>query len=61
MSGKLKAHYVGSGFLHGIPARDLSETDWANLNDEQKQAITNSPAYEIVTAKKKAEPKKEGE
>lgn len=56
----IKAKYVGAGdYLNGIPARDLTEADWAQLTSEQQVAVATSPLYEIQAAKKTA--KKDGE
>lgn len=43
--------YIGRGGEHhsGIPARDLTEEDWAGLTSEQKQTVTHSPLYKAVT------------
>ena len=42
-------------FLHGIPARDLTEADWALLSDEQQaQVAAAGDLYEIVPVKKSA-------
>lgn len=45
----IKAKYTRPGeFLHGIPARDLTERDWKALTTPQKRAVVDSPLYEIV-------------
>lgn len=53
--------YIGTGGEHhsGIPARDLSEQDWALLTEEQRTTVASSPLYK--TAKTKAAAKKDGE
>jgi hypothetical protein len=54
----MKVRYVGGGkFYHGIPARDLTDVDWARLNDEQKALVTESPLYEMAKAEAEAEAK----
>lgn len=44
--------YTGRGgeFLHGIPARDLSEDDWAGLTKEQQEMVQVSRLYKEVKA-----------
>jgi DNA-directed RNA polymerase alpha subunit len=37
--------YNGNGFIPGIPARDLSDSDLAQLDDGQRQAVAKSTAY----------------
>jgi len=47
-----KYKYVGGGeFYHGIPARDLSEADWARLSQEQQKLVAAGPLYEAVEKK----------
>lgn len=56
----IKVKYVGEGFLSGIPARDLSEEEWAALSKEEQKLAISSGLYEVIKpAGKKAE--KEGE
>lgn len=57
----IKFVYIGQGGEHhsGIPARDLSEDDWAGLTSEQRKTVTHSPVYK--PAIKKAAAKKDGE
>ena len=54
---KVKYKYIGGGeFHHGIPARDLTEDDWAALAEEQQQLVAHSPLYKIeAEARKKME------
>lgn len=52
---KLKYRYIGAGaFFEGIPARDLTEADWAALSKEQQTAVANSAIYVAVSTTKKA-------
>ncbi len=38
--------YIGKGsYLDGIPARDLTEADWARLNEDERAAVANSKLY----------------
>ena len=60
MSSEIKAKYKGSGFHHGIPARDLTASDWARLTAEQQKLVELSSMYELVGSKKPAK-KKEGD
>lgn len=56
----VKYRYIGAGeFYQGIPARDLTDADWAQLSQEQQTAVANSPLYEVTAVKKTA--KKDGE
>lgn len=41
----------------GIPARDLTDEDWAGLDADQKKTVRGSSLYEHVE-QKAAEPKK---
>ncbi len=57
-----KFKYVGGGeFYTGIPARDLSDDDWARLNEAQQAVVAASPLYEAVPKKTAASKEKEGE
>jgi hypothetical protein len=53
---KVKFKYVGRGgeFLHGIPARDLTEEDWAGLTKEQREMVEVSLLYKKAEAKAEA-------
>lgn len=45
----IKYIYVGEGaFLQGVPARDLTNDDWARLTDVQKQTVKDGALYELV-------------
>ncbi len=57
----IKYVYIGQGGEHhsGIPARNLSDDDWAGLTAEQKATVANSPLYK--PARQKAAAKKDGE
>jgi predicted Fe-S protein YdhL (DUF1289 family) len=41
----MKARFIGTGegFLHGVPGRNLTEVDWHNLTEEQRQAVLDHP------------------
>lgn len=30
--------YIGTGFVYGVPARDLEEYEWLALTEEQREA-----------------------
>lgn len=56
----IKAKYTGNGQFHqGIPARDLTDEDWAQLTPEQQATVEKSQIYEMTAVKKPA--KKESE
>lgn len=56
---KVKFKYEGNGEgYHGIPARDLSEDDWAQLSPEQRRLVANSPLYQPQVAQDKAQERK---
>jgi len=38
--------YLGGGFLHGIPARDLTVDEWQALSDEQRETAVASGLYQ---------------
>lgn len=47
----LKATYVGNGlYISGVPARDLTDEDWAALSEEQWAQITGSGLYDLADA-----------
>lgn len=44
MADKIARHYDASknpdnGYLPGVPLRDLTEADWAELNERQQRAV----------------------
>lgn len=45
----IKAHYVAKdgGHLNGIPARSLSDEEYAALSGEQKRAVRSSGLYRM--------------
>lgn len=50
MADAVRFRYVGEGgFLGGVPARDLTEEDWAALDAEQREAVEASDLYEPAT------------
>lgn len=61
MSKKIVARYIGSGFVTGIPAKNLTEADWQNLTEQQQWVVKGSPLYEMVPDKKATKSKKEGD
>jgi hypothetical protein len=45
----MKFKYVGNGYFYdGIPARDLSEEDFASLDDKNKAIVASSKLYRSV-------------
>lgn len=49
----IKARYTGDRdgerrFYEGIPARDLDDTDYAALTDEQRRLVDSGVIYEVV-------------
>lgn len=49
-----KARYTGKDGAHhsGIPARDLTDDDWAALDAEQQAIVATSPAYRLSKSAK---------
>jgi ERCC4-type nuclease len=47
MSKVIVAGYIGDGreFYSGIPARDLDEVDWAQLDEAQQETVRRSRLY----------------
>ena len=46
---KIVAKYKkNSGFLSGIPGRDLTEVDWHNLDMDKKLQVQSSPMYKLL-------------
>ncbi len=75
MADLIRARYkgkdTGDGLPHygGVPARDLHDSDFDNLDNEQKELVRHSDLYTYVpytekpregTAEKPAEPPKSG-
>ncbi len=45
----IKVRYLGTGeFYHGIPARDLDESEYAALSDEQRQWVDSGTLYDVA-------------
>lgn len=45
--------YIGSGYLIGIPARDLTDIEWGRLSDEQKKIALASGLYKLDDKKER--------
>lgn len=41
------ATYIGTGFLQGIPARDLTADEWAALTNDDRQRARASGLYRV--------------
>ncbi len=48
--------FLGGGFVYGIPARDLTEREWAELTKEQRDCA--STLYKRLSAEKPKPAKK---
>lgn len=49
----IKARYTGNGeFYEGIPARDLTDVEYAALTDEQRRLVDSGKLYERVPEKR---------
>lgn len=52
MAEKIKFTFIGrdgellKGFLNGIPARDLTESDWARMSDMERMSVEKSGLYQ---------------
>lgn len=44
-----RAIYKGPDYFNGIPARDLTGEEFANLTEEQREDLRLSPFYEVVS------------
>ena len=44
--------YLGEGYLHDVPRRDLSEQEWRDLTDNQRSALR---PYYVRTSKQAVE------
>lgn len=54
---KIKFKYIGrEAFLNGIPARDLTEEDWAGLDRDQQMMVKASSLYKEVGAEARKTP-----
>lgn len=50
---EIKARYIGAGnYYNGIPARDLTDSEYAALSPEQKRLVDSSKLYELVPSKR---------
>lgn len=50
------AKYVGDGaFLHGVPARDLDESEWDALTDEERAAAVERGLYRVSGARRRSD------
>ena len=55
MTDSIKYKYVGSGhYFQGVPARDLTEVDWAKLDEAQRQLVEGGGLYQKAEPKRKA-------
>ena len=45
--------YVGTSFLVGVPARDITKQEFETLTKEQQEAVKNSGLYELAKEKTK--------
>ncbi len=55
-----KAIYIGKGaYIEGVPARDLSADEWAEIPPELQDKAIAAGTHKLVRAE--AAPKKEGE
>ena len=62
MAEKIKYKFSGrqgnllQGFLNGIPARDLTEDDWARLSEMERVAVEKSGLYAAVVEEAQEKP-----
>ena len=54
MSDTTILKFTGGGHLPGVPARDLTQTDWDGLSPAEQAAALNCGLYE-ASSKKRAE------
>jgi hypothetical protein len=52
-----KILYIGGGYFIGLPARDLTEEEWAAIPKKEQRMILKSGIYGIEIEEKKAEVK----
>jgi hypothetical protein len=53
---------ASKGFWQGLPARDLTQTEWDEVSPENQKTLLDSGMYKIETDKPKyKEPVKDGE
>lgn len=61
-SNSVKFRYIGGGdFLPGIPARDLTDEDLAELTAEQRADVEAAAIYEKASGKSSTPAPSEGE
>lgn len=47
------AKYIGDGaFIHGVPARDMDESEWDALTDEEREAALVRKLYRLSGARR---------
>jgi len=49
--------YIGGGYFIGVPARDLTDEEWASIPKNEQRLILKSGIYAIEIKEKKAEVK----
>lgn len=47
--------YIGDSWIHGIPARDITEEEFKGFTKEQQEEIKHSPLYKLEKKDKKSE------
>jgi len=53
----MKVKFIGGGYFIGLPARDLTEEEWAAIPKKEQRMILKSGIYGIEIEEKKAEVK----
>ncbi len=49
----IRVKYIGNGeYYYGIPARDLTEAEYAALSEEQRRLVDSGKLYERVPDKR---------
>jgi hypothetical protein len=53
--------FMGDGFIQGVPARDLTQAEFDEFDEETRALILSSQLYKIIIDKPVKPVKKDGE
>ena len=46
------ARYTGEGYVFGVPARDMTKSEWDALSKERRDVALKTGTHKILSAKK---------
>lgn len=44
--------YTGEGYIFGVPAQDMTKSEWEALPEERRKAALKAGTHKILSAKK---------